>query len=260
MYNYFLQLYKYRELLLIWTEREIKIRYKQSILGISWGILQPLLLMIIFTVVFSLFARFPTEGIPYPIFSYVGLLPWTFLSTSFSFGSNSLVTNMNLITKVFFPREILPLGSIGAGLFDFIIATSVFIPMLIFYKIHLTWLVVWIPLILTFQIILTMGITLLAAAIIVFYRDLRFIVPLGIQLWLFATPVVYSMNSIPKRYQSLLIVNPMTGIIEGYRQVLLYNQSPLNIALVYSVVFSIFIFIAGYFIFKRMEKLFADII
>lgn len=253
-------LYRYRELLWLWILREIRVRYKQSLLGAAWAILQPLSMMIIFTLVFSNLARIPTDGIPYPIFSYSALLPWTFFSTSISMGVPSLVTNLNLVTKTYFPREILPLGSIGVGFFDFLIASTIFLFLYFFYQMPFTWAVAWLPLILALQILLAIGVTLLGAAFNVLYRDVRFIVPLGLQLWLYASPIIYPVSLVPERFRPLYMLNPMAGIISAYRQVLLYGRSPNWTELGLSAVVTGVIFFLGYRVFRRLEVIFADII
>ncbi len=254
-----MELIKYRELLGIWIGREIKIRYKQSFLGAAWAILQPLALMLIFTLVFSRFVQVPTDGIAYPIFSYTAVLPWTFFATAISFGVPSLVSNMNLVTKTYFPREILPLGAIGASFLDFLVASSIFVVMLAIYGVQLTLFALWVPVLILLQILLTIGIALLASSVIVFYRDVRFIVPVALQLWLYATPIIYPASLVPESLRTLYAMNPMVGIIEGYRATLLYGQPPPN-SIIVSAVVSVFLVALGYFMFKRLEPSFADII
>lgn len=256
-----IELFRYRELLWIWTFREIKVRYKQSFLGAAWAILQPLALMFVFTLVFSFLTRVPTDGdIPYPVFSYTALLPWTFFATSLSFGISSLIGNMNLVTKTYFPREILPLASIGAGFIDFLVATTVFLTLVLFYRVSLTWTVLWVPLILLLQILLMIGVTLLGAAAIVFYRDIRFIVPLGLQLWLYASPIIYPVSLVPERFRPFYMLNPMAGIIDSYRQVLLFGQPPTWSYLGLSAVVALAVFVIGYTVFMRLKMSFADIV
>lgn len=260
MLNHLQRLYNFRELLWIWIIREIKIRYKQSLLGASWAILQPLMMMIVFTAVFGFMARLPSDGIPYPVFSYTALLAWTFFATSVSFGSASLITNINLVTKTSFPREILPMGSIGAGFFDYLVAAVLFIGMLLLYRIPLTWNVLWMPVILAVQILLTIGITLLASALIVFFRDVRFIVPLGMQIWMFATPVIYPTSIVPAAIRPFYMLNPMAGLIDSYRQVLLFGQPPTWGYFGISALAGVGLYLAGYYLFKRLEKSFPDVI
>ena len=253
-------LFRYRELLWMWILREIRVRYKQSILGAAWAILQPLSMMIIFTLVFSLLAKVPTDGIPYPIFSYSAVLPWTFFATSISLGVPSLVNNLNLVTKTYFPREILPLGAIGAGFLDLVIASTIFLIMFLIYRMPLTWALLWLPLILALQVMLMIGVTLLGAAVNVLYRDVRFVVPLGLQLWLYASPVIYSVSLVPENLRPLYMLNPMAGIIDAYRQVLLYGEPPNGLYLGLSAAVAVVMFLAGYWVFKRLEVIFADII
>ncbi len=253
-------LYQYRDMLLMWIFREIRVRYKQSFLGAAWAILQPLVLMAMFTTVFSLMAKFPTDGIPYPLFSYTALLPWTLFATSVSFGVSSLINNLNLVTKTYFPREVLPMGVVGAAIFDYFIASSIFFVMLLIYDVPITIYFLWVPLLLVVQIFLMLGVILLGAALTVFYRDVRFVVPLGVQLWLYATPIIYPVSLVPDRFRALYMLNPMAGIVESYRQVLLRGQPPVFFDLALTTTVSIGLFIVGYTIFKRLEVHFNDII
>jgi lipopolysaccharide transport system permease protein len=240
--------------------REIRIRYKQAFLGAAWAILQPLTMMIVFTLVFSRFAKVPTDGIPYPIFSYTALLPWTMLATAITFGVPSLVANLNLVTKTYFPREILPIGAVGASLFEFLVASSIFVVMLFYYQIELTWTMLWLPLVLILQLVLVLGVTFTGAALLVLYRDVRFIVPLGLQIWLYLTPVIYPVTVVPEKYLPLYMLNPMAGIITAYRQIILYGQPPEWTYLVIAGIEAMLIFFLGYLTFKKLEVTFADII
>ena len=239
-------LFSYRELLFNWVWREIRIRYKQSFLGIVWAILQPLLMMLIFTLVFSIFAKIASEGIPYPLFSYTALLPWTFFATSISSGVPSIVNQMDLVTKIYFPREILPISSVIAAFFDFLIASTVFIGLIFFYKVPLTVQILWFPLLLSIQILLTLGIVLFASAINVFYRDIRFIIPLITQLWMFASPIIYPVSLVPKWLRDFYLLNPMAPIIDGYRRVVLLGTMPDLTYLSISVCISGLLFFFGY--------------
>lgn len=253
-------LYRYRDLLWLWTVREIKIRYKQSVLGGAWAILQPLSLMLIFTLVFSLFVRVPTEGLPYPIFAYAALLPWTFFATSISFGVPSLVNNINLVTKIYFPREVLPIAAIGAALVDLALGFVVFLALLAIYQTPLSWQLLWLPLILLTQIVLTLGVTLFAAAVNVFYRDVRFVVPLALQLWMYATPVIYPLSVVPDYLRPVYALNPMVGIIDGYRRTLLLGQAPSAAYLGLAGALALGTLLLAYAYFKRVEWQFADLI
>ncbi|MEW6085914.1 MAG: ABC transporter permease [Chloroflexota bacterium] len=258
--DYINELYRYRELVLVWGLREVRVRYKQSLLGVMWAILQPLVMMIVFTLVFSRFAKVPTDGIPYPLFSYTALLPWTLLATAISFGVPSLVNNLNLVVKTYFPREILPIGAVGASFFDFMVASSVFAVLLLYYRIELTWMTLWLPLVLILQLVLILGIAFAGSALLVLYRDLRFIVPLGLQIWLYLTPVIYPITIIPEQYLTLYMLNPMAGIITAYRQIILFGQQPNLMYLGIAGLEAILIFLFGYMMFKKLEISFADII
>ncbi len=255
-------LVRYRELIGMWAFREIRVRYKQSVLGAAWAVLQPLTLMLMFTFVFSKIARIDTD-FPYPIFSYTALLPWTLFATSISFGVNSLINNMNLVTKTYFPREVLPFGVIGAALFDYLIASSIFVLLLIYYQVPVTIHFLWIPVFIVIQIFLMLGIILIGSALTVFYRDVRFVVPLGIQLWMYATPIIYPIKLVEKslpQFRTLYALNPMVGIVESYRNVILRGVPPNFADLGLAAAVSIILFIVAYILFKRLEVLFNDLI
>jgi lipopolysaccharide transport system permease protein len=254
------ELWQYRELAVSWALRDIRVRYKQSVLGAAWAILQPLLMMLIFTAVFGLLVKVPSEGFPYPIFSYTALLPWTFFATSVSFGVPSVVTNMNLVTKIYFPREIFPIAAIGAGFVDLLIASIVFAVMIIVYRVPVGLPCLIVPLLLAVQIVLTLGVVLLAAALNVRYRDVRFVVPVAVQLLMYASPVVYPASLVPERWRVLYMLNPMAGLIDGYRTAVLKGQWPEAGPLTLAAAVSMALFLLGYWVFKRMEVEFADII
>lgn len=253
-------LYTRRDLLIMWTRRDIRVRYKQSFLGAAWAVLQPLALMIVFTVVFSLLVRIPTGDVPYPLFSYTAVLPWTFFSTAITFGVSSLIGNINLVTKVYFPREILPLASIGASFVDFLIASVIFLGLMFFYRFPLSEKLVLVPLLLLIQMLLMGGVVLFAAAVNVFYRDVRFVIPLLLQIWLYATPIIYPVTLVPEKWLPLYMLNPMAGLIESYRAVALYDSWPDWRYLGLAAIVSLLAFVLGYGYFKRVEWEFADII
>lgn len=253
-------LYSYRDLLLLWTLREVRVRYKQSFLGAAWAILQPLALMVMFTVVFSFFARVPSGGIPYPLFSYTALLPWTFFATSIAFSVPSLVNNLNLVTKIYFPREILPLSSIGAAFLDFVIASSVFIALMVFYQMPIRWSFLWIPVLVSIQVAIAVGVVFFSSALTVWYRDLRFVVPLGVQLLMYASPIIYPVTLVPERLVPIYMVNPMAGLIVSYRGVILHGTPPTLQYLGTSAVIGLGLMLGGYLFFKRAEIRFADVI
>ncbi len=253
-------LWNRRELLWFWTQRELRVRYKQSILGVGWAVLQPAAMAFVFALVFSVIVHVPSDGYPYPLFVYTALVPWTLLAVSVSLGIPSLVNNMNLITKAAFPREIMPLGVIGASVVDFLAAFGVYVIMLIFYSHSLTANVLWMPLLLVLEIALIIGVVFLGSALNVFFRDIRFLVPLIIQIWLFATPIIYPLSLVPERFLNIYALNPMVGIIESYRNIFLRGEPPTWSLLAISSVVTIFVFILGLSFFQRVESKFADII
>ena len=256
----FRELLEARELLLAWTVRDLKVRYSQSVLGAAWAILQPLSLMLIFSVIFSVFVKVPTDGIPYPVFAYTALLPWSFFANSLSFAIPSLVNNMDLVGKVYFPREILPLSAIIVSLVDFLIASSIFVLMMLFYHIPVGPSILWVPPVLIIQIVLTFGISLAASAVNVFYRDVRFVVPLALQIWMYLSPIIYPSELVPTKVRPFYYLNPMAVVIDTYRRAILLHQMPnwtyLAPAALVSIVFTVF----AYRYFKRAERKFADLI
>lgn len=249
-----------RELLWIWTEREIRIRYKQSLLGACWAVLQPLSLMLVFTVVFSFIVHVPTGDVPYPLFSYVAVLPWTFFSSSIALGVPTLVTNMNMVTKVSMPREILPVAAVLASLFDLGVAALLFVGMAVFYRVPPTWSALWVAPLLGIELILALGVALLGSALNVLYRDIRFLVPLLTQLWMYATPIIYPLDLIPARFRFLMYLNPMTAVIEGYRQAIIHGSNPEPWGIGVALLISSLVLAFAYLSFKRLERVFADII
>lgn len=221
MFEKIRELVKYKELLLNIVIREIKVRYKQSVLGIFWSILQPLSMMIVFTIVFSRVAKIPSDGIPYPLFSYTALLPWIFFATSLSFAISSLVSNASLLTKIYFPREIFPIASILAAFVDFCIAAVIFLAILVYYKVTFTMNAFYIIPILLIQVMITLAVSLFASAVNVYYRDVKYALPFIIQLWMYLSPVIYPVSSVPDKFRSIYMLNPMAPILNGYRNVLI---------------------------------------
>jgi lipopolysaccharide transport system permease protein len=256
----FRTIYTYRDLLVAWTVRTVRARYQQSVLGGVWAVLQPAATVAIFTIIFTRFVPIDTGGIPYVVFSYSAMVPWMLFSTSITDMVDSLVVNMNLIGKIYFPREVLPLAALLARLLDFIIAESILIVLMIYYQmpVFITgWLLL--PFILFIQLVLALGIGFLGAALNVFYRDMRHLFVLVLQLWLYASPIIYPVTAVPERFQTLYFLNPMAGIIEAYRAVLLYEQMP-GTYLGLSAIISLLILVIGYLFFKRVEPKFADVI
>lgn len=260
MKGYIVEFWNFRELFVAFTLKEIKIRYKQTLLGIGWAILQPAALTIIFTVVFSIFLKIDTGEIPYPVFAYSGLLPWTFFTSAVTFGSLSIVNNSSLVTKVYFPREIMPLSSIGAAFFDLIMAALIFAFMILFYRVEISINIFLVFLIVPSILFLTIGISLFLSTLNVLFRDIRFIIPLLLQIWLYLTPIIYSQEQIPVKYRFLLLLNPLAPLIQSFRDVTVLSKQPSWPELIRSILISIIILFSSYWFFKKKEKIFADVI
>jgi len=254
-----LDLWRYRELLLLLTWRDIKVRYAQTALGASWAILQPLLTMVIFSVIFGQLAKLPSDGIPYPIFTYVALLPWQLFAFSLTNSSQSLVGSQNLVSKVYFPRLVIPIASVLPGLVDFAISFLVLIGMLIYYQIPLTLRILSLPLFLALAVASALAVGLWLSALNVEYRDIRYIVPFMTLFWQYATPVAYSASLIPEKWRLLYGLNPMTGVVEGFRWALLGSGQVDGMVWV-SITIIIVILFTGLAYFRRMEATFADVI
>jgi lipopolysaccharide transport system permease protein len=254
------RLVHYRDLVYTLTAHRVRVRYKQSLLGAAWAILQPLSLMLIYTVVFSLFARMPSDGKPYAVFAYTALLPWTFFSTALTNATNGLVTNAQLVTKVYFPREILPISYVLAAVFDFLVASTVLLGLLAFYGVPLTLQALWtMPLLLVLTLFVT-GLALVLSAVQVVFRDVGVAMPLLLQLWMFASPVVYPLSAVPERFQAAYSLNPMVGVIESFRRVLLDGLPPAWGTLGTAVAVSLLMLAGGYAFFKHREATLADVI
>jgi lipopolysaccharide transport system permease protein len=253
-------LVQYRDLLYTLSVHRVKVRYKQSLLGFSWAILQPLSLMLIYTVVFSIIARVPSGKTPYAVFAYTALLLWTFFSTALTNATSGLVSHAHLVTKVYFPREILPLTYVIAALFDLMVASSVLSALMIYYNVQLTFYALYaIPIVLVLAVFVT-AIAFLFSATQVRFRDVGVAMPLLLQLWMFATPVVYPLDQVPKRFLALYMLNPMVGVIENFRRVILDGAPPNFRALGISALISVLLLPVSYIYFKRVEATVADII
>jgi lipopolysaccharide transport system permease protein len=249
-----------KELLFAWTGRNIRGRYQQSVLGWLWAILQPVATVAIFTIIFTRIVPVDTGDAPYIVFSYVALVPWTFLAASLTDMVPSIVQNMDLVKKIYFPREVLPTAAMIARLMDFCIATTLVVVLLVIYKIpfFLTgWLIL--PIILIIQIMLILGLGFLGAALNVFYRDVQSLLALVIQLWFYASPIIYPVTMIPERLKLFYFLNPMAGIITAYRDVVIYRELP-GTYMIPSTLVTVFVFILGYLLFKKVEFQFADIV
>jgi len=254
------ELWEYRELLYFLVWRDIKVRYKQTALGASWAIIQPFFTMVVFSLFFGHLAKMPSDGIPYPIFSFAALVPWSFFANGLSQSSNSLVGSSNLITKVYFPRLIIPLASSFSGVVDFLIAFAVLIVMMLYYGLLPTLNVLWLPLFLLLAMVTSLGVGLWLSALNVEYRDVRFIVPFITQFWLFVTPIAYPSSLLPEPWHTLYGLNPMVGVVEGFRWALLGTKTAPGPIIAVSSAAAIVILITGAFYFRRMEKTFADIV
>ncbi|MFQ5786409.1 MAG: ABC transporter permease [Thermodesulfobacteriota bacterium] len=252
------ELWRYKELLYFLTKRDIKVRYKQTVLGGLWAIIQPVSTMIIFVIFFGRMAKMQSDGIPYPIFVYAGLLPWTYFANALSASSNSLVESANLITKVYFPRVIAPASAALAGLLDFFIAILILGVMMAYYQYFPRIEILLFPFLVGMTFLCAVGVGLWLSALNVQYRDIRYVVPLLIQLWMFVSPVIYPISMVPKKYHLLMSINPMVGTIEALRSSLLGHQ-PINWLLlgISAMIISI-IFLSGIYYFRRMERVFAD--
>ncbi|HXM48951.1 MAG TPA: ABC transporter permease [Pyrinomonadaceae bacterium] len=254
------ELWEYRELLYFLVWRDIKVRYKQTALGASWAIIQPFFTMVVFSLFFGHLAKMPSDGIPYPIFSFAALVPWSFFANGLSQSSNSLVGSSNLITKVYFPRLIIPLASSFSGVVDFLIAFAVLVVMMLYYGLLPTFNVLWLPLLLLLAMVTSLGVGLWLSALNVEYRDVRFIVPFITQFWLFVTPIAYPSSLLPEPWHTLYGLNPMVGVVEGFRWALLGTKTAPGPIIAVSSAAAIVILITGAFYFRRMEKTFADIV
>lgn len=254
------ELWEYRELLYFLTWRDVKVRYKQTALGAAWAIIQPFFMMVVFSLFFGRLAKVPSDGIPYPVFTFCGLLPWQLFAHALSESSNSLVGNQNLITKVYFPRLVVPIAAVLGGLVDFAIAFVILLLMMSYYGIVPGWQIVTLPGFVLLAVMTALGVGLWLSALNVKYRDVRHTMNFLIQFWLFATPVAYPSSLIPEKWRALYGLNPMAGVVEGFRWALLHKSEPPGLMLWVSVVVVILILIGGLYYFRRMEQEFADIV
>jgi lipopolysaccharide transport system permease protein len=254
------EFWHYRELLYFLAWREVKVRYKQAALGAAWAIIQPLFTMIIFTLFFGRLAAMPSEGIPYPLFSFCALVPWTYFAGTLGLAGNSLVSNANLVTKVYFPRVLLPAATVISGMLDFLIGSIFLFFMMIYYHVKPGWQLLFVPVFILHMMLLALGISLLLAAINVRYRDVKYALPFIIQIWLFVTPIIYPVSFLPAKYQKILAFNPMAGIVEGMRACLFAaHQMPWKLVEI-SWAVTLFLLIVGAVYFRKTEKTFADIV
>jgi lipopolysaccharide transport system permease protein len=250
----------YRELLYNLTMRAVKARFKQSAFGFFWIILKPVVTVAILTIVFSKIAKFPSDGLPYPLFAYGALLAWTLLGSAVGAGVPSLVANANLVTKVYFPRELIPLSAIISASLDVLIAAVIFIGLLFFYQVSITLNILYLIPIITIEMIFAFGVVLLLSAVNVWYRDVGQATGLLMQLWMYMTPIIYPLSMVPEKFRQFYVLNPMVGIVEGFRNALLKGAAPDMSLLTISAVVAVITFITGYSVFKAKEFDFADVI
>jgi ABC-type polysaccharide/polyol phosphate export permease len=248
------------DLVLSFARRDIRARYRQTVLGIAWAVLQPFSLMVIFTLVFSKLARVPSDGVPYPIFVYSALIFWTFFTTSITQGTIALVANSSLVRKIYFPRETLLVAVLMASSLDLAIASVIFGGMLVYYQVALHWTLLWILPLFGLQVILTFAIVCITSAVHVYFRDIGHAMPLCMQLWMFATPIAYPLSLVPDRFLPVYLLNPMASLIEGYRRVILLGQSPNLVHLLVGFHVGVLLLVLGYLGFTRAERTFADVI
>jgi lipopolysaccharide transport system permease protein len=254
------ELWEYRELLYFLAWRDIKVRYKQTVLGAAWAIIQPFFTMVVFSLFFGRLAGIPSDGIPYPVFAYAALVPWTFFANGLSQSSDSLVASANLISKVYFPRLVVPLSAVMSGVVDFVLAFVVLLGMMLFYGIVPTAAVLWLPLLLLLALITSLGAGLWLTAMNVQFRDVRYAVPFVINAWMFATPIAYPSSLLGGPWRTLYGINPMVGVVEGFRWALLGTDTAPGPIVLVSTLVAVGLLVSGAFYFRRLEKTFADVI
>lgn len=252
------ELWEYRELLYFLVWRDIKVRYKQTALGAAWAVIQPLFTMLVFSLFFGRLAKVPSDGIPYPVFSFAALVPWTFFAQGLTLASDSLVGSANLIRKVYFPRLVIPASAVFAGVVDFSIAFTMLLVLMLFYGIVPTRNIVWLPALLLLALVTSLGVGLWLSALNVKFRDVKYMVPFVTQFWMFATPIAYPSSLLRDPWRTLYGLNPMAGVIEGFRWALLGTATAPGPMVLVSAGASLAILVSGAFYFRRMEKTFAD--
>jgi lipopolysaccharide transport system permease protein len=254
------ELWSYRELLYFLIWRDIKVRYKQTVLGAAWAIIQPLFTMVIFSLFFGRLAKIPSDSVPYPIFAYAALVPWTFFANGLSYSSTSLVTGSNLLKKIYFPRLALPISTVLSGVVDFVLAFAVLLLMMLYYGIVPTANVLWLPFFLFLALITSLGVSLWFSAMHVQFRDVQYAIPFLVQAWLFATPIAYPSSLLPEPWRTIYGINPMVGVVEGFRWALLGTETAPGPVVLVSFLVAMTLLVGGAFYFRRLEKTFADVV
>jgi lipopolysaccharide transport system permease protein len=254
------ELWAYRELLYFFVWRDIKVRYKQTVIGAAWAVLQPVLTMLVFSLFFGKLAKIPSQGLPYPIFYYCALLPWMYFSTAMQSATNIVVDQQRVITKIYFPRVVLPIASVLSGLLDFAISFGVFLVMMVYFRILPTYAVIWLPAFSLLAILTALGVGLWLSALNALYRDVRYVVPFLVQFWMFASPVAYPSSLVPAKWRWLYGLNPMAGVIEGFRWALTGHGQPPGIMLVASSTAVLLLVFSGLIYFHAMEGTIADVV
>jgi homopolymeric O-antigen transport system permease protein len=254
------ELWEFRELLFFFVWRDIKVRYRQTVMGALWAIIQPFFTMVIFSLFFGRLAKVPSDGLPYPIFSYAALVPWTFFATALTQASNSLVLSANMVKKIYFPRLTLPIATVLAGVIDFVLAFMVLLGMMLFYGLLPTINVLWLPFFLLLALVTSLGVSLWLSAMNVQFRDVHYTIPFLTQAWLFVTPIAYPSSLLPEPWRTLYGLNPMAGVVEGFRWALLGTDTAPGPMTLVSAVVALTLFITGAFYFRRMEQSFADVL
>lgn len=256
----FRELWEYRELLYFFAWRDIKVRYRQTVMGALWAIIQPMFTMVIFSLFFGRLANIPSDGVPYPVFSFTALVPWTFFANALAQASNSLVVNANMIKKIYFPRLALPIATVLAGVVDFALAFIVLLGIMLYYGIVPTANIIWLPLFVLLAVITSLGVSLWLAAMNVQFRDVRYTIPFLTQAWLFVTPIAYPSSLLSEPWRTIYGLNPMAGVVEGFRWAMLGTNTGPGSMIIISALVAVTLFISGAFYFRRMEQSFADVL
>ena len=256
----FRELWEYRELLYFFAWRDIKVRYRQTVMGALWAIIQPFFTMVIFSLFFGRLANIPSDGVPYPIFSFTALVPWTFFANALAQASNSLVVNANMVKKIYFPRLALPIATVLAGVVDFALAFIVLLGIMLYYGFVPTVNIIWLPFFALLALVTSIGVSLWLAAMNVQFRDVRYTIPFLTQAWLFVTPIAYPSSLIPEPWRTIYGLNPMAGVVEGFRWALLGTDTAPGKMIIVSTLVAVTLFVSGAFYFRRLEQSFADVL